>query len=98
MTKADFAKQFDFHALSYAKRVEVTFSDGRIKQYDVDNYWELPPSQVDIVECRDLSVNIDADDDMRYPILYVPSPDIQFIHILMKTDKPNHGAHPELFL
>ncbi len=96
MTKDDFAKQYDFEALRYACRVEITFNDGHIKEYEVQNYWDSPPELVDAMECWDLDAPSDASEDIKYPIYYVPSPEIASIRILAKVEQPNHGPHPEI--
>ena len=96
MNKSDFKRQFDFDALCYATEVSVTFPSSATKSYYVQNYWPSPDTLVDVMECIDPMASIDAPEDERFPIFYVPSPEIVSITILASSSQPNHGSHPEV--
>lgn len=98
MKKTDFP-QFDFQSLKHARQIEVRHADGRVIVYDVCNYWDTTADVVDVVECKDPSEPIDAPDDQRLPIIWIPSPDVlSACPVGELLPKPNHASHPELLL
>ena len=95
MTKSDFPL-YDFAGLEYATRIEVTSADASTKEYRVLNYWPGGGDRVDVAECVDETVFVEAPVDERCPILTFPDPRIHSVKVLTRGDTPNRQSHPEI--